>query len=354
MKIRIGKVEGVTETAAMIAAEIDRLAGERLVPLLEKYGAAGNVLQAAVERERDGEVVCRVHLPVPGRKIVAAEGRGPSVLDAAAVALDRLFREARRHFDRLQARDRYRRKERRRRLHDLKATIAGLGEDTRREAEQVLWDLATRLRRVVRRELAYLRAAGDLPPAYPTVADVVDEAVAAVTAEWRAGRSSREAWSELLRHAFAIINREVAHGRVFGEAVPVDADLPPTPDDQAEAMVEEEFHEFYQPDDTVTLSDVLPGEAAWEEPDRAGTEAYAWDVLKDLPRDWRRCFLLAEVEGMAPAEIAAALGGDEATVREWLAQSRAFVSARLEEAGLAAGAGEAFGAAGKAAASDGG
>lgn len=45
--------------------------------------------------------------------------------------------------------------------------------------------LLSKLEAVARRELAYLRAVGDLPRDYPTLRDVVDEAIVRAEVEWQ-------------------------------------------------------------------------------------------------------------------------------------------------------------------------
>ena len=55
----------------------------------------------------------------------------------------------------------------------------------------------------------------------------------------------------LLKHLFAVLDHEVANSRQFGEFVSLDAPVEADAQDVAEAMVEEEVFEFYQPDDTV-------------------------------------------------------------------------------------------------------
>jgi hypothetical protein len=65
------------------------------------------------------------------------------------------------------------------------------------------------------------------------------------------------AYLDLLKHLFAVIDREVANSRQYGEAVSLDAPVEADAQDMAEAMVEEEFFEFYQPDDTLSLADIM-------------------------------------------------------------------------------------------------
>ncbi|MEW5882406.1 MAG: sigma factor-like helix-turn-helix DNA-binding protein [Pseudomonadota bacterium] len=355
MRIRLLRAEGLSRSNGEIARRIEAIADGEIEPLLGERTAQNSVLHVALARSRNDGWDASMQMHLPGRKVVAMHGQGTDPEAAVKDGARKIAREIKRHFARLRAQDHFKRKSRRERLRELKASIAALPETARREAEDTLGALADRLRKLVEREIAYLRAVGDLPAEYPTVDDIVDEALAATTAAWNTGRSSEQAWQVLLRNAFRAIDREVAASRQFGEAVSLDQPVPGDAIDQAEAMVEEAFYEYYQPDDIVTLADVLPDEtvdvtavAAGElergAAERAGTRAYAWQLLKDLPTAWRRAFLLAKVEGMGVASIAAVLEVEERTAAGWLEQARAYLAARLCDAGVGAAQADAFAA----------
>ncbi|EGD1659741.1 TPA: hypothetical protein ACM37O_004681, partial [Escherichia coli] len=115
--------------------------------------------------------------------------------------------------------------------------------------------------------------------------------------------------------------------------------------DVAEAMVEEEIFEFYQHDDTLRLADIFAGSqhpdvatiAEQEELiDRTSEFAFAFDLLKDMPRLWRRIFLLIRVDGLNASCVSEILliPSKEDAVRRWLMQAEAFIAAHLEEAGV--------------------
>ncbi len=348
MKVRVEKTTGLPKSLTKTVTEtVEAVVNRKLRPVLGFYRAADSVVQVAIARRKDKTIHCKIHWHVPGKKILVAEGEGPNVEAAAKECVRRLLREARRHIARLRAQDEFKRKERRKRLRELKTRVAEVPEPTRLEAEKRLSGLADRLKSVVGRELAYLHATGELPTGYPTVDDVVDEAVASTICTWKVGESEAQAWEDVLRNAFEILDREISSSHQYGTTVSLDQKLPPTSKDQAEGMVEEEIYEFYQPDDVLTLADVIPEEAVKEEAAQAGAEtaeqaektsmeAYSWDVLKDLPREWRRSFLLAKVEGMGLRSIESVLGGTEQEVRGWLEHSCLFVSARLGDAGIPA------------------
>ena len=91
--------------------------------------------------------------------------------------------------------------------------------------------LLSKLEAVARRELAYLRAVGDLPCDYPTLRDVVDEAIVRAKVEWQSVPGEKEAYTGLLKHLFAVLDNEVASSRQFGESVSLDAPVEPDAQD---------------------------------------------------------------------------------------------------------------------------
>ncbi|EQY56748.1 hypothetical protein G952_03883 [Escherichia coli UMEA 3240-1] len=146
-------------------------------------------------------------------------------------------------------------------------------------------------------------------------------------------------------HLFAVLDHEVANSRQFGEFVSLDAPVEADAQDVAEAMVEEEVFEFYQPDDTLRLADIIadsqhPDAATIAEEqelvDRSSEFAFAFDLLKDMPRLWRRIFLLIRVDGLDASSVSEILliPSKEDTLQRWLMQAEAFIAAHLEEAGV--------------------
>lgn len=70
----------------------------------------------------------------------------------------------------MHAQDQIKRKARRERLRELKVRIAAKPASAAHEAEVTRMPLLSKLEAVARRELAYLRAVGDLPRDYPSCA----------------------------------------------------------------------------------------------------------------------------------------------------------------------------------------
>ena len=333
------RFEGIArESHEDLKALVREWADRHIAPKLSRSGSEETTLVGTLSRRKKGgeKYDVRLHLPLPGKRIVAANAAGKDLRAALETALERLFRATERHLVRLRKQDEYRRRARRERLRALKARIAALPGDVARAAQQSLDHLLDRLERVARRELAYLRAAGDLPSDYPTLRDIVDETLASVKGEWRTEEDDEALFRRLLRALFKAVDREVAASRQFGEMLSLEAPPAPDAEDQAEAMVGEEFYEFYQPDAALQLADViaddlapLPGSEA-EEAERR----YMVEIVGDLPIIWRRALLLRELEAMPHEEIAWVLDVAETTVAAALDHAGAFVVAKAAQAGI--------------------
>jgi ribosome-associated translation inhibitor RaiA/DNA-directed RNA polymerase specialized sigma24 family protein len=325
-----GAHEGIRET-------LESWTQKQLAPLLTPFKGELR-LQATVKRHAKGEakysVNLRLHLP--RKNILVAHGEAADIHAALTEAENSLLTEVKKAKARLSGQAEYRRKARRLRLHELKAALASVPTEVAEQARGGIEPLLPQLTRVVRRELAYLRASGELPAEYPSVQDVVDGAVLAAMAHARPGESADVLMRKLLREAFKVLDAETAARRRYGEILSLEASPEPDASDQAEAMVEEEIYEFYQPDESLQLSDIVPdegGSAPWTE-DHAGERDHALGTLVGLPILWRRVWMLAEFERLAVADIAAILELDLARVEQLLERSRAFLDDHLRQAGF--------------------
>jgi DNA-directed RNA polymerase specialized sigma24 family protein len=295
-------------------------------------------MHATVKRHAKGEAKCSVslRLHLPRKHILVAHGGSADIHAALKEAEDRLLTEVQEAKARLSGQAEYRRKARRLRLRELKAAQAGLPAGGAEQARGRIEPLLPQLERVVRRELAYLRASGELPAEYPSVQDVVDGAVLAVMAKGRPGEPADALMRRLLREAFKVLDAETEARRRFGDMLSLESSPEPDAADQAEAMVEEEIYEFYQPDERLQLSDIVPaegGSAPWAD-DQAGERDHALGTLVGLPILWRRVWMLAELERLAIADIADILELEMARAERLLDQVRDFLREHLRQAGF--------------------
>ncbi len=308
-----------------------------LQPLLAKIKGEMR-LHATVQRHAKGEERYTVNLVLhlPRKALLVARAQAKDIHAALSEAENKLLREVQRHNERLHGQAEYRRKARRARLRALKAMQDAVPQPVQEQTRRGIEPLLPQLERVVRRELAYLRASGELPIDDPSVQDVVDQAVVAVIAKGQTNQTADALLKLLLREAFKVLNAETEARRRYGEVVSLESPPPQDANDQAEAMVEEEIYEYYQPDEALQLDDVLPdpATAAADEAEREQTPLEATMVnLVGLPILWRRVWMLAEYEGLGVADIAPILELEQARAEQLLERARAFLQDHLQQLG---------------------
>ncbi len=343
MKTRLSFREGSSADHATLTRLIDEWAGKHLDPMLASFGFSAAELHAVVDKRSKGAARYRIklHLHVPPKKVIVAKADGNDLVTIVHSALERIRRELKKHVDRIRHQEVYKRKERRRRLHEQKARVGELQPAVIEALDAQTGPLRPRLERVIRRELAYLRAQGDLPSDYPTVQEVLDEVMLTVKADWNADRADGELYTRMLKAMHEILDREVQASRVYGQAASLEAAPPADAEDQAEAMVGEEVTEFWQPDEALHIEDILADSEA-EDPEQVLEEAEETDsqlaclleVMRGLPINWRRAVLLHDVDGIGIGDLAQCFGQPVETVQGWVDAGNAFLDARLGDAGF--------------------
>ena len=343
LRLRIRAAKGAERHYEKLRDYVAEWANRRLAPRLEKAGWIDEPLFVAINTVgKDAEAVeIRLHMALPRRQIAAAQAQGADVLGVAEEALRRLRDRIEKALVRLRRQDRRRRRGRSQRLEALKEKFAAMAAEPARAAAAAFAPMRDRLCRVARRELAFLRATGDLPTDYPTLEDVLDEALVAAKVDW-SGAAARDAYEELLAALFRVLDKEVAYSCEVGEMESLQAQPPDDADDQAEDMVGEEIFEFYQPDAALSLADIVPAPAADAAGDAGETmkEAavqpaiHALQAAQDLPALWRRILLLSDMDRLDSRAIARILDISRDEAAEIGRHARAFLFARLSQRGV--------------------
>jgi RNA polymerase sigma factor (sigma-70 family) len=335
MQIRITfkNIEAVSHPT--IEQRLRGLLEERLQPTLDKHFPSAAIrLFAIVEKSRHHQHLYRValRLHLPPRKIVVAREDDYDLEAAERGAVAELERQVRRHLSRIRHEDAWKRKARRAELHRLKGALAAAPLPTRRGFLETVRPLLPRLENVVRRELAYLRATGDLAPDYPTVSDVIDETL--VRAQ-RAAAGDRDPFRALLKHMIDVLAEEVARYRSSEEAASLEG-LPAA--DQLAETGEDWRLEYWQPDEVLRIEDLVPAQEESGDPEAAlerdELRRFLLQALRQLPMRWRRAVTLTQMESLPVEDVAELLGTDPETINTWLDHADAYLRARLEEAGL--------------------
>lgn len=327
--------EGVeTRAHQQVREHLARFAREQIESRLPA-NAAGELVARVKRHERaPTRYSVSLRLRLPRKHLVVARGVAAELEPALHQAGDRLRARLEQQLARIRHQHEWRRRTRRARLRELKAALAVVPEDERKPLAESLAAAAARAEQTFARELAFLREAGDLAGDYPSARDLVDEAVARVLAAGRV--RSGDPYLELLREGFRILDGELAASSRFGDMVSLESRPEPDAEDEAEEMVQEEFWEFYQPDEALHVEDILPDEEA-PDPEavvEAGERDFSLAMVAELPRRWRRVLLLAELDELSNDQIATVLEDEAERVAVLLERARAYLHERLAEAGL--------------------
>ena len=319
-----------------------------LEPMLAALRFPSAELYATITRlQRESERFrVKLHMHVPRKKILTAQGDDPKPEAALKAAFERLEHELRRHIERVRHQDLYKRKARRKRLREQKARFGGLPQTTVEEANAAIDAVRPRLERAIRRELAYLRAQGDLNPDTPTLEDVLDEVTLNLLNRWDGGLKDQHAlYLELLGEMHRVLEREVRENREYGESLSLEEAPPTDAEDQAEAMVGEEQAEFWQPDESLRFEDIIPDDESTD-PEAEAEEmeqlSFLLLILKGLPIRWRRVLMLHRMDGIPLSALTPLFGVGEDRPEAWLECARAFSNDKLADAGFGAASGDPF------------
>jgi RNA polymerase sigma factor (sigma-70 family) len=191
------------------------------------------------------------------------------------------------------------------------------------------------LARHVRREMALLRARGDLEGDFPAADDVVDETLV-------------RAWQELGRHPqpglgkgtlYRIASRVLADAvrqrrRERGRFVSLERRLP-----ERQALdedIDQAVYDYWQPEQVLKLEDAVPIDATTPEEavERKELRRVLGQVLAELPEGWRQAVLLVQAEDLPHAEVARQLGISEEELQRRIEHADAYLRARLSELGV--------------------
>ncbi len=310
----------------------------KIGPRLEKYFQPDVLtLYAEVERNPHHEHLYRVRfrLHVPHTILVTVESDYDLEL-AIHRAMEELGRRVDRHIHKLKKDAEWRRKGRRRKLHQLKMHLETVPSQKKRDFIDLIRPHLPHVEQIVKRELTWLRSEGNLSPDYPTTRDILDEALV------RANRNlpDKPEWMDaeqwLIKHALAVLEEETKKYLESVSSLHTEIRLPPDAIDVSEKMVQEEFMEFYQPDDMLRIEDMLPApedadpEVRMEHRERSHLLFHA---MRKLPVAWRRAVELVHAEGYSEKEAAELLGTDEETIRHWLRLADTYLRAKLTEKG---------------------
>jgi RNA polymerase sigma factor (sigma-70 family) len=324
---------------ARLAPLVRRLVGhveKQAIPYWQRTGVLHAVVQKYPTRAR---YRVSLVLSVPRHTLVAHdEGRGAEkVLRAAFLEIERQLRKEK---SRLRREHVWKR-----RAHRTRMRSEGTLEPVPRGdpepgllADLVLANLEW-LYTVARREVAYHAATGDLARDDLGLDDLVHAVVLRACAEFRRRPAHLEVRAWLNRLTVEQLGAELERlGRNGTETVHVEDAVPAAPPGVEIQTLGEEIYDFYQPDESLRLEDVVPDRVA-PTPDRVAEchalECCLTDALAGLPPAWRIAFELHYVDEVPIADVARVTRQTETQVRGCLDSARALLRERIAASGFA-------------------
>ncbi len=293
----------------------------------------GRRLEAVLEQHPARHLYrASLRLRLPRQSLIAWE-EGEDGEGVVREAFAELSRQIDRYIARVKGTPEWRRPARRERLRALKAAMPERSEEERTLYVELVRDHLGGLERFIRRELAFLRAQGELESDYPTPDDILDAALLRGFRAFhdRPAHMEIEAW---LRHlAIEVTAEEVARARGLPEdALSLEERVVEVP---ITGFIDDEFYEFYQPDEVLKVEDEIP--VPEETPEEAlgdlELRRSLVRLLTLLPTLWRRAVTMAWLDGLPPEQVGAALHCSPDEIRRVLEHADAFLQAKLGDAG---------------------
>jgi len=191
---------------------------------------------------------------------------------------------------------------------------------------------------VVRHELGYLQAVGDVLASELTADEVVDAVLLRAYREFVKDPRERKVKSWLLGLAREHLRAEAERLKSWRTRTPVrtEANYPDTPRAEWVSTLGDETLDFHELDEDLKVEDVIPDLDAPTPEEHAETVELRWCVstaLAGMPAEWRRALLLRHVDGLMGGELARALGRSEPETRRILEQAGAYLRQKLVESG---------------------
>ncbi len=306
MKLDVTVKHGDKKSYKPTKKTLKRLVQQHLEPHLQAFNPNHMRLHASVEKiKKDYQVL--LHLNVPPRKVLVAKETAENLQTAIEAAIKDLSRQAEKHAAKIRGREQWKRKQRRQRIKQYEAKLASQLPEIKDDVKKSIEPLISRLEKYIKQELTFLQANGDLPSNYPTVEDVRDEALLQVQLKWDALENwDEDLYQALIKAVNEVLTEEVIQNQLHENDISLEAEPAKDAKEQAEAMVEEEISEFYQPFERLHIEDLIPdnGEPLPDELVDQNVREVGYQTLASLPSQWRRLVVLNHQEQIPLEKIA--------------------------------------------------
>ena len=222
--------------------------------------------------------------------------------------------------------------------HPSRRTAAPGGPRSREMFFSLVGRYLDNLYHLVRHQLAYAQAVGDLRPGELDPEDVVDAILLRAYREFVRTPPTGTLRRWLFGLAREQVAAEIQRQKTWRESTPLrtEHDVPETPPEEAVSTLGDEILDFYEPDEDLKLEDVIADMFVMTPEEEAETRELRWCVdaaLAGMPQAWRQAVRLRYVDGRDVTEIAKTLGVPEGETRRLLEHARQYLRQRLVESG---------------------
>ncbi len=249
-------------------------------------------------------------------KVLKAKKSAKNLHLSTREAFNALFREVKKFKEFLRHEPDYRRK-RYQESAEKSVVSLSLNEELKESYRNLIQSILPKLINFTRRELRSKSFFSDRDPSGILVKEIIDEAIANVASEIQSKFNKRELRRKLYREIMNIIEQKI-EGR---------HKKPLSLEKEIYEVDEQDFFEFYQPDETLRLEDILPGQE-WPE-DQEELKLSLQEILEELPEDLRQAFTLTQLNDFSPEEVAMIQDKPVEKVKEEIEQARKIIQEKL-------------------------
>ena len=249
-------------------------------------------------------------------KVLKAKKSAKNLHLSTREAFNALFREVKKFKEFLRHEPDYRRK-RYQESAEKSVVSLSLNEELKESYRNLIQSILPKLINFTRRELRSKSFFSDRDPSGILVKEIIDEAIANVASEIQSEFNNRELRRKLYREIMNIIEQKI-EGR---------HKKPLSLEKEIYEVDEQDFFEFYQPDETLRLEDILPGQE-WPE-DQEELKLSLQEILEVLPEDLRQAFTLTQLNDFSPEEVAMIQDKPVEKVKEEIEQARKIIQEKL-------------------------
>ena len=328
-------VLGLDKDLQALAEDIAQEAfNEKIVPLLNRY-AGGHQAHLHVHIDRyslEDAYSVRTRLQLPG-KVLFSQNDDAELEVAILGAMDDLAWSLEQYLERLQrkADSKRRTRENRQKLDKLHRAASESSTQQKQDFFSAVNALLPEVRKFIEHEVNYMRSQGDLPWDFPEVQDVLDEVLVRAFESGNRPADSNSLKEWLIQLSIDVLAEESAKFKAESQMTPKEKWYDPL-----DEITDEEFWEFYQPDDGRHVEDM---ESDYEtDPEKyvenVSMAHYFQEVLKQLPARWRRALELVYQNQVSPEQAAQCLKVSQDELQDMLQKAIGFLREKLTEAGF--------------------